>query len=136
MADEDAEHLRLLSIFHYVAAAMTGLMSLLPCIHLVFGILIVRGEFGPGSGQGPAAPPAFGWFFIVLASLAILMGLTFSVCLVIAGRSLAAARRPTFCLVTAALSCLFVPVGTVLGVFTILVLNRESVKARFREAGG
>jgi hypothetical protein len=33
--------------------------------------------------------------------------------------------------VIAAISCLLVPLGTVLGIFTILVLVRPSVKERF-----
>ena len=49
----------------------------------------------------------------------------------LAGRSLARHRRYTFCLVVAAILCLFVPFGTLLGVFTIIVLVRSTVRARF-----
>ena len=134
MADDDSEQLRLLSVFHCVLAAIAGLVALFPCIHLVMGILMVQGKFGP---QGrDEVPEAMGWIFIVAASVAILLGLSFAVGLLVAARSLKSARRYTFCLVMAGLSCIFVPVGTVLGVFTILVLNRESVKARFRAAAG
>ena len=37
----------------------------------------------------------------------------------------------TYCLVVDAIACTFVPFGTVLGVFTIIVLVRPSVKALF-----
>jgi hypothetical protein len=37
--------------------------------------------------------------------------------------------------VTACLSCMNVPIGTALGVFAILVLNRPSVKALFGRVG-
>jgi hypothetical protein len=37
-----------------------------------------------------------------------------------------------FCLVIAAVECIFMPFGTVLGVFTIIVLQRPTVKAMFR----
>jgi hypothetical protein len=40
-------------------------------------------------------------------------------------------RRYIFCLVVAGFECFFAPFGTVLGVFTILVLSRPSVKALF-----
>lgn len=33
-----------------------------------------------------------------------------------------------FCLIMAGIACLFMPFGTVLGVFTIVVLTRESVR--------
>jgi hypothetical protein len=36
----------------------------------------------------------------------------------------------------AAVECLFIPFGTVLGVFTILVLQRPTVKAMFSERSG
>jgi hypothetical protein len=49
----------------------------------------------------------------------------------VAGRSLAARKRYTFCIIVAAISCTFFPLGTALGVFTILVLSRPSVKALF-----
>ena len=37
-----------------------------------------------------------------------------------------------YCLVMAGIECLFMPFGTVLGVFTIIVLMRESVKEMFK----
>jgi hypothetical protein len=36
------------------------------------------------------------------------------------------------CFVVAAIECIFMPFGTVLGVFTIIVLSRPSVKALFQ----
>ena len=36
-----------------------------------------------------------------------------------------------FCVVTAGVMCAFAPFGTVLGVFTLLVLHRPAVKAAF-----
>ena len=47
------------------------------------------------------------------------------------GRGLAQRKRYMFCLVVACVECLFMPFGTVLGVFTIIVLSRDSVKALF-----
>jgi hypothetical protein len=37
----------------------------------------------------------------------------------------------TYCLVVAAIECMFTPFGTVLGVLTIIVLVRPTVKALF-----
>jgi hypothetical protein len=134
MADRDDEHLRLLEIFHYVVAGVVGLFSLFPVIHLVVGLSILSGKMDKPSGT--PAPAVLGWLFVVFASSAILLGLTFAICLAVAGRCLRARRRYTFCLVMAGLACMFMPFGTVLGVFTILVLLREGVKARFQAARG
>jgi len=102
----------------------------LPVLHLVvFGMILndpeVQGE--------PVARVALG-FALAITIGVIVMGLAFAVCLVVAGRNLARQTGYTYCLVMAALSCLMVPLGTVLGVFTILALIRPTVKERFAHA--
>lgn len=129
MNETDREHLRLLSIFHYVVAGVLALFACVPIIHLGVGFFLI---FAPP--QGEAAPRALGVFFVVLASILILSGWTLAACLAFAGRCLAAHRRYTFCMVVAAIACVFMPLGTVLGVFTILVLMRPGVKEAFASA--
>jgi hypothetical protein len=126
----DNEHLRLLSIFHYVVSGLAALFACFPVFHLVFGLFFI---FAPQkSGQGSNQFPALmGWFFVAFASVFILLGWTFAVCVLIAGRFIAARKHYTFYFVMAAVECLFMPFGTCLGVFTILVLNRASVKELF-----
>src|SRR5262249_60345964 len=51
---QDKQHLRVLSIFYYVAAGLLGLFGLLPGIYLVFGIMMVIGSMGTGPGGPPA----------------------------------------------------------------------------------
>jgi hypothetical protein len=48
-----------------------------------------------------------------------------------AGRRLGQRRSYTFCFIVACILCLFMPLGTVLGVFTILLLVQPRVKATF-----
>ncbi len=131
----DEEHLKLLSIFHYVNAALAALMATFPVIHLVVGILLVASPESLSGEPGGSRPPAFiGWFFVILAGFFIVAGWTLAICLFCAGRFLAAKRRRLFCLAVAGLNCLMVPLGTILGVFTILVLMRPSVKELFEAA--
>jgi hypothetical protein len=40
-------------------------------------------------------------------------------------------RRYTFCLVIAGLLCLWMPFGTILGVFTLVTLTKPPVRAQF-----
>lgn len=128
-AEQDREHLRLLSIFHYVLAAFVALFSLIPVVHLLVGLGLVASV---AAAPADALPGIFvGWLFVVIAAVMITLGMGFAACLVVAGRSLAERRRPTFCLVVAGIACLFMPVGTALGIFTILVLLRPSVRALF-----
>ncbi|HRC88011.1 MAG TPA: hypothetical protein PK413_20685 [Thermoanaerobaculia bacterium] len=128
------DFLRLLSVFHYVVAAMAALASLFPLIHLGFGVAMLSGVFTDSHGDGP--PRFVGWLLVAFASFLILAGLSLASCLALAGRSLARRRRYTFCLVIAAISCMFPPFGTVLGVFTLIVLLREGVRLQFEPASG
>jgi len=131
--NQDEEYLRLLSIFHYVVAGIAALFSMLPLIHLFLGIAMITGSL-PGGKPEDAMGAMMGWFFVVIATAIITCGLAFAACLAVAGRSLAERRRYTFCLVVAGLSCMFTPFGTVLGVFTFVVLLRPPVRALFQPA--
>ncbi len=130
--NQDREHLELLAIFHFVVAGLAGLVSLLPLIHLVVGIALATGQC---EGGEPVAR-AIGCFFAAFAATFILLGLAFAACMALAGAYLMRRTHYTFCMVMAAIACLFMPFGTVLGVFTLLVLQRPSVKALFEGAGG
>ncbi len=129
----DNEHLKLLRLFHFVCAAMAALVSCFPIIHLIVGIVFVAG--GESISKKGDSPPMFiGWIFIGIASVLILMGWTFAALLAWAGRCLGRRKHYTFCMVMAGAACLFMPFGTALGVFTIIVLIRPSVKALFEKS--
>lgn len=126
--NEDLEHLRLLSIFHYLMAGLAGLFALIPVIQLMFGLAL---SFGWGEFDQDAPPAFVGWFLTCIAGGFVLLGGAYAVCLAVAGRSLVQHRNWTFCMVMAGVSCIFMPLGTALGVFTMIVLNRPSVRALF-----
>ena len=128
---QEEEHLRLLSIFHYVVAGLAALFALFPIFHLVFGLIMV---FAPGrvDGKEEAAAALIGWAFVIFAAAFIMIGWAFAACVLAAGRFLAQRRNYMFCLVMAAVECMFMPFGTVLGVFTIIALVREPVKQLFK----
>lgn len=127
---EDLEHLRLLAIFHSVVAALAGLFALFPTLHLAIGLAAVTGRLSNGR-SGDLLPALFGWFFIGFAAAWMTVGFLFAGCVLYAGRCLARRRRYQYCLVLGCVECMFMPFGTVLGVFTVLVLQRPSVKDLF-----
>lgn len=131
--NQDASHLRLLAIFHYVLAAGSALFSSAFVLHFVWGLATVRGEqLSAAPPPKVPMPPGFGIMMMVMSGGAVLLGWAFAACLVLAGRSLTARKRHTFCLVIAGVTCLLCnPVGTVLGGLTIVVLLRPSVKELF-----
>ena len=131
-ASKDEEHLRYIQLGHNIVAGLTGLFSLMPIFHIVIGVGIILGKdtfFGTGPGHAP--PPAFGWMMAIMGAVFMLGGGTLASLLFFAGRNIARRRRHTFCVVVAALACLMMPFGTILGVFTLITLNRPSVKLLF-----
>jgi hypothetical protein len=124
---QDLEHLKLLAIFHYVAAGMAALFACIPFIHFFMGLALATGAFPDTNPEART----MGVVIMVIAGLIILAGWTFAAFVAFAGRSLQTRSRYTFCLVMAGVECIFMPVGTVLGVFTIIVLIRDSVKELF-----
>ena len=127
---QDEEHLNLLAVFHYVVGGLAALFACFPIIHLIIGIALVVWSASPDAG-GDAPPALVGWLMAGFASLAMIVGWSIAACIIAAGRCLAGRKRYTFCLVMAAVECCFMPFGTVLGVFTIIVLVRPDVKDMF-----
>ena len=133
--DRDTEQLNLLAIFHYVVAGLAALFSFFPLLYTTIGAIFIFAARHGTAKQGENLPPEFlGWIFAVLGSLLFLTGIAMAICILIAGRSLALRKRYSFVLVMACIECLFIPFGTILGVFTIVVLSRESVRGLFSTA--
>jgi hypothetical protein len=130
--NSDLEHLRLLSIFHYVVGGLAAMFALFPIFHLAIGIGMVSGRFPDPTEQRDME--LFGWLFVAMAAMWIVAALTFAVSVILAGRFLARRTHYTFCFIVAALSCAFIPFGTILGVFTIVVLVRPGVRQLFEAA--
>jgi len=132
MNQEDTEHVRLLAIFHYVVAGLAGLFACIPVLYLVFGILMLSGTI-PERDDGVTR--LFGIFVVAFSGIAIILGFAFCLLLVLSGTYLKKRVHYTFCLVMAGVACVFMPFGTVLGILTMLVLMRPSVKESFASPG-
>jgi hypothetical protein len=130
--NQDEEHLRLLSIFHYVCAGLAAMFACFPIIHLIIGFVLLMHPqaFGPQNNQ-PHPEKFIGLVFVALATTIILLGWAFAACLAYTGRCLSQRKHYTFCTVMGGVACMFMPFGTVLGVFTLIVLMRPTVKALF-----
>ena len=125
--DRDTEQLNLLAIFHYVVAGLAALFSFFPLLYTAVGVIFIFAARHGTAKPGEELPPEFlGWIFAVLGSVLFVIGIAMAICILIAGRSLALRKRYSFALVMACIECLFVPFGTILGVFTIIALSRES----------
>ena len=86
-------------------------------------------------GHSPKAVfQTVGGAFVAISVVLILAAWTLAVLLIAGGRSLQKRKRHLFCQVVAGLSCFLFPFGTVLGVFTILVLQKPAVATVFKRA--
>ena len=132
--NKDLDNLKMLSIFHYVVAGLIALFACIPIIHLTMGIMFLSGAI-PEQPHQPNQPEfpvkLFGLMFTIIPLIFILGGWALAICTFIAGRKLAKQQGYIFCMVIAGILCTFMPFGTVLGVFTLIVLMRDSVKELF-----
>jgi MFS family permease len=125
----DEEHLRLLSLGHYIAGGFVIAFTSLFIFYFILMLMIARHPdlFG---GSNNAHPPPQGFFQIIAVffGLGILAGLAFGGLIIYVGRCIKRRVRRTLTLVVACLNTLSMPFGTILGVFTLMVLTRPRVK--------
>jgi hypothetical protein len=125
----DADHLRLLSIFHYVGAGLAILgLGFLAMHYFLFHAFLNNPEMW--KNQKNAVPPPkeffaiFRWLYVVFGVWLVISG----VLNLLSGIFLGCRKYRTFSLIVAVINCIHIPLGTVLGVFTIIVLLRPSVR--------
>lgn len=127
----DEEHLKLLSIFHYVAGAIHCAFAAVFIFQMIFMLAMLSIPMFAGK-QGDALPAMFmGIFMAVIFGLFILFGLALGIGTILSGRFIRQRTRRTFSLVVAGINCMMFPFGTALGVFTLIVLVRESVRRMY-----
>lgn len=115
---------------------MAALVACFPGIYFIIGLIFVLApHFAKSQGNNDAPPAFIGWFFMAFACVVILIGWTFAACVLLTGRFMAQRKHYMFCLVMAGMECMFMPIGTILGVFTIILLIQEPVKQLFQPAG-
>jgi hypothetical protein len=127
----DEQHLEALSICHYI---LGGLHLLSGCVGVP---IIALGNSGllTRFKDSPSDPGEFLGPFLVLVGVGvILISWGQGILQIISGRKLALRHGRTFSIVVAAISCVNMPLGTVLGIFTLVVLSRPSVQALYLPA--
>ena len=127
---DDREHVRLLAIFHFVLAGLMSLFGCLGVVYVIMGALIATSKF---EGPEPPPPPEFGWFIAGMGAFIMVLIWTIAGLIIVSGRRLLQHRSRLFCMVMAGLMCLSFPLGTILGVFTLVVLSRPGVRQLFGE---
>jgi uncharacterized BrkB/YihY/UPF0761 family membrane protein len=126
----DTSHLNLLGIFHFIC----GGLSFLGLGFLVLHYLMMQAVFAnPDMWKNTPNPPPPQFFEIFMAVYLVIGGflLVGLVLNVMSGVFLRRRKHRTFSICVAALNCLNIPLGTTLGVFTLIVLLRDSVRRSY-----
>lgn len=133
--NKDADNLRTLAIFHYVMSGLSLLLLGFLALHfMIMKTVFADPKMWENAKEKPPFDPqeVFGYFqwFYLFAGVCIVAAaiLTF-----ISGRFLSRRVNRTFSTVVAGLNCLNFPFGTVLGVFTLVVLTKQSVARLYEE---
>ena len=123
----DRNYLLALSIFHYLLALLTGAI----CVQMVWGFISMRRFMNEMYERPPHAAMwhTWDWFW---PGMAVVFGLA---AVLNAASAWCMLRRKawTLSVVVAGLDLIYFPVGTVLGIFTLIVLLRGSVGDWYKE---
>jgi hypothetical protein len=126
----DRDHLRVLSICHYVLCGLHFFGGLFAALYFLVVFVFITEAPGGAPPNGPS-PEFLGWLFLGIAAFVMLQNLLLAVGLALSGYYMGQRRRRTFCLVTAGFCCLGGLLGIALGIFTFIVLLRPSVREAF-----
>jgi hypothetical protein len=125
----DVEHLQLLAIFHFILAglAVVGLGFMFLHYVVLHSFLGNPEMWKDQKGGGP--PPQeffaiFKWFYAFFGTLIFASGIAN----LLSGLFIRRRKNRIFSLIVAGLNCVQFPFGTILGIFTFVVLLRDSVR--------
>jgi hypothetical protein len=132
----DLHQLKLFAIFHFILAALLLLAALFFAGSLyVASSLMYHAELNElyeEMGEAAAQPYRnISNFVAIVGLIGFLLTSVATVMSLLTARFLTRQRHHRFCAITTGLQCLLVPLGTILGVFTILLLMRPEVRECF-----
>lgn len=128
-ADRGQDLLQLLSYFHLALGLMMILLALIPAVFLAVGSeLGAEGAEEIVRTEGARAAAAFSR---ALAAGVVVAGIGFGAFVAWGARALAGRRQWGLCVVSTAVLCLFFPLGTLLGGYTLTRLFDPPTRASF-----
>ena len=125
----DLSHLKTLSIFYWIFAGLSFFGICGGGLYIFLGIAMMSAP--ADADMDPEAAKAIGGGMIGMGVFVVLLTIVAGLLNAMVASSLRTQRRYMLCMIWAALTCLSIPLGTILGVFTLVVLNRPSVKTMF-----
>jgi len=130
----DDEHLRLLSLFHFIKGGITAAFSLLGLLYFLFlGFIMKMGNrFNISSDSyNEELPLQVMSYIFVIGGVIVLLVLLSGILQLVSGYYLRRKEYRLFSFVIGIIEILEVPYGTILGIMTLIVLSRASVKRKY-----
>ena len=131
-ATKDQDHLKTLIICHYVMAGLSILGLLLIFFHYYMMSTVFEIAESTPTAQGGPMPEGIMDIMIVFYLIVGLLVIAQGIMNFLSARFLKSRTNRTFCFITAGINCLQMPLGTALGIFTFIVLGRNSVAQLFK----
>ncbi len=132
--EEDIRYLNLLAIFHMIVAGIVGLLSCLPLIDLFIGVPMLKDvPYALSQNEFFSQTTLTPLIFILLPSGMTVIGWMFAVAIALNGYYLKNRKWLNYCMIVSGVETILMPFGTVLGVFTIILLTKPNVKNRFND---
>jgi len=129
--DTTAHDLKILSICYYVQAGVLAFYSLIMLGYSVFVVTLLKMiQQSPQVREGELPSWVTSFLSLILLGMFVVC-LGFGICQFLTGRWLTRHQCRLFCQIVAGLGCLAIPYGTVLGIFTFVVLNRPEARRLF-----
>jgi hypothetical protein len=125
----DESNLDTLAICHYVYAGLVGLVGMAGLLYVVIGVVIATGTAAGSTSPGTPSTAAVGGVIAAIGGLVTVLLWLKAAFVLWSGLSLKKRQRRTLSFVVACICCVSVPLGTLLGVFTLVVLSRPQVRA-------
>jgi hypothetical protein len=131
LTPQDESNLNVLGILFFVYAGLVGIGALAFSAFAILPALLISGAAASSPPPGSPPPLLLGGIFAVIFGLAALLLAVKCVVMILAGRALGHRQHYVLVMVGACAALLNLPLGTALGVCTILMLQKPAVKVAF-----
>jgi hypothetical protein len=130
LTPQDESNLNVLGILFFVYAGLVGIGALALSAFAVLPALLISGA---ASSPPPGSPPPMlvGGIFAAIFGLVALFLAVKCVVMILAGRALGQRQHYVLVMIGACAALLNLPLGTALGICTILMLQKPAVKVAF-----
>jgi len=128
----DGEHLKLLTWGYVISGGMAACFSVFGLFYAFMGIFM--GFVFSSAPVGKAAkllPAFFASLFAGIGIMIFLLTMGVAIARFWTAHCISQRRSRTFCVIVAAITCMEFPLGTALGVLSLIVLGRASVARQF-----